>query len=328
MEESPAFRPGSGRACGADADLAVAQGDSAAVLALDDELAAAVDEQGFGGVGLAVGADRDPVTGHEAEGAVFVEARKVRAEGQKLPRNGPGQCGAANGGGAARIQAACGAGQLLRPVGRGRGEVEADAHHQPFQLAALDVSARLGQNAADLPALIVEVVHPLDAQLQPAEGFHGPRHSDSGPDGHGLGIGGGKVRAEQQRKVNALAGRAFEDPAHPSAPGLLVAGEHQRPVRGTGQRQLLGRQVGAFKAVVEVDGRRVAAHGLGTERVAAGQPVAPAGGGVQRVPLGRKGGSGFVDGGAAHAERLGQPLAGDVAALGGGKRLQQRLLRI
>ena len=46
------------------------------------------------------------------------------------------------------------------------------------------------------------------------------------------------------------------------------------------------------------------------------------------VAMGRKGGSGFVDGGAAHAERFGQPLAGDVAALGGGKRLQQRLLRI
>ena len=73
-EESPAFRPGSGRAGGADADLAVAQGNGAAVLALDDELAAAVNEQGFGGVGLAVGADRDPVAGHEAEGAVFVEA--------------------------------------------------------------------------------------------------------------------------------------------------------------------------------------------------------------------------------------------------------------
>ena len=107
-EESPAFRPGSGRAGGADADLAVAQGNGAAVLTLDDELAAAVNEQGFGGVGLAVGADRDPVTGHEAEGTVFVEAWKVRAEGQKLPRNGPSQCGAANGGGAARIQAACG----------------------------------------------------------------------------------------------------------------------------------------------------------------------------------------------------------------------------
>ena len=44
--------------------------------------------------------------------------------------------------------------------------------------------------------------------------------------------------------------------------------------------------------------------------------------------LGRKGGSGFVDSGTAHAERLGQPLAGNVAAFGGGKRLQQRLLCI
>ena len=194
-------------------------------------------------------------------------------------------------------------------------------------MAALDVGARLGQDAADLFALIIQVVHPLDAQFQPAERFHGPRHGDRRGDGGGLGVGGGKGRAEQQGTIDALPGGAFESAAQPPAPGLLLARQHQRAVGGTGQRQLFGGQVGAFEGVVDVDGGRVFAYGLGAEGVAARQPVAPAGGRVQRVALRGEGQRRLVDGRSAHAQRLGELLAGDVPALGSGKRRQQGLLR-
>ena len=70
---------------------------------------------------------------------------------------------------------------------------------------------------------------------------------------------------------------------------------------------------------------RVVPDGFGAERVTARQPVAPAGRSFQRVPLGREGRSGLVHRRAAHAEGLGQLLAGNVAAPGRGKCLQKCL---
>ena len=142
-----------------------------AVLPLNDQPPFLVDGKGLCGVGLGLGTHRHPVAGHKAPGAVLIQTVKRRAEGQQLPGNGPGQCGPAHQGRPAGVQAPGLAGQLLRPVGSGGGKVQPDAHHQPFQLSALEVGPRFGQDAADLSALIVQVVDPLDGKLQPTELF-------------------------------------------------------------------------------------------------------------------------------------------------------------
>ena len=190
------------------------------------------------------------MAGHKAPGAVLIQTVKAGAEGQQLPGNGPGQCGPAHRGRPAGVQAPGSAGQLLRPVGSGGGKVQSDADHQPFQLSALEVGPRFGQDAADLSALIVQVVDPLDGKLQPAELFHGTADRHRGADGSGLGIGGGHFRAQQHRAVNALACRAFKSPAQPAASGALVGGEHQRAMGCTIQRQQLCRAVGALQRVI------------------------------------------------------------------------------
>ncbi len=112
--------------------------------------------------------------------------------------------------------AACRAGQLLGPIGRGGGQVEADAHHQPFQLAALHVSSGFGQDAADLAALIVKVVHPFDAQFQPAQGLNSPGHGHRCTDGRTLGIGGREGGPQDEGEVDPLpAGLSNRRPSRP-----------------------------------------------------------------------------------------------------------------
>ena len=101
--------------------------------------------------------------------------------------------------------------------------------------------------------------------------------------------------------------------------------EHQRAVGRTVQRQQLGRPVGAFQRVVHLHRGGVGAHGLGTEGIAAQQPIPPAGDGFQCVTLCDEGGSRLVDGGAAHAQLSGQLLAGDIGTPGGTQCLQKGL---
>ena len=101
--------------------------------------------------------------------------------------------------------------------------------------------------------------------------------------------------------------------------------EHQRAVGRTVQRQQLGRPVGAFQRVVHLHWGGIGAHGLGTEGVAAQQPIPPAGDGFQCVTLCGEGGGRLVDGGAAHAQLSGQLLAGNVFASGGTQCLQKGL---
>ena len=287
----------------------MAQGLPAAALPLHEQGSVVIDGHGPGGVGLRRRAHRDPVAGHKAPGLVFLQTVKGRAESQQLPGDGPGQSRPADRGGPARKKAACHTGQLLRPVGGGAGQVQADAHHQPFQLAALHAGARLGQDAADLFALIVEVVDPFDAQLQPAQGLYGPGHGYGGADGHGQRLAGGDAHPQHQREVDPLARRALEDPALPAPARRLMACQHQRAVGSARQRQLLGGLVGAFQRVVQMDGCGVGPHRLGAEGVAPGQPIAPAGHGFQRVALGGEGGGGLVDGRPAHPQPPGQRLA-------------------
>ena len=260
--------------------------------------------------------------GHKAAGAVLVQTVKGGAEGQQLPGDGPGQRGPAHGGGAARVQAAGLFGQLRGPVGGGGGQVQADAHHQPLQPPALQVGAGFGEDAAHLFALIIQVVDPLDAQFQPAQLLYRPAHRHGGPDGGCLGAG---RRAQQYREVHALPGRAFKYTAQPSTACALVGCEHQRAVGRTVQCQQLGRPVGAFQRVVHLHRGGVGAHGLGTEGVAAQQPIPPAGDGFQCVTLCGEGGGRLVDGGAAHAQLSGQLLAGDIGTPGGTQCLQKGL---
>ena len=96
-------------------------------------------------------------------------------------------------------------------------------------------------------------------------------------------------------------------------------------MRRTLEGQRLGGAVGAFQRVVEEDGRVILPHRLGTEGVAPRQPIAPPGGGFQRVALSRQCGGGLMDSSAAHTQLLRQLLAGDAFALGGGERRQKCL---
>ena len=301
------------------------QGGPAATLPLHEEGTIVINGDGPGRVGLGGGADGDPVPRHKAAGAVLVQAVESRAEGQQLPGNGPGQRRPADRGWPAREEAARCTGQLFRPVGGGGGQVEPNAHHQPFQQAALHAGAGFRQDAADLFALIVEVVDPLDAQLDAAELLHSPGHGHGSPDGDAQRLGGRHGHPQHQRKIDALARRALESAAHPAPARALLARQHQRAMRGPGQCQPLGRLVAAVQPLVDINRCGVLAHGVGAERVPAQQPVAPAGGGFQRVPLRCEGGSRLVDGRPAHPQRLGQLLAGDVAPLRTRKCLQQGL---
>ena len=285
------------------------QGNLPAALALHHQTARIVNGKGLCGIGIGPGADSDPVARHKTAGPVLVQTVEGRAEGEQLPGNGPGQHCPAHGCGPAGVKAARRAGQLLGPIGRGGGQVEADAHHQPFQLTAFHVGPGFGQDAADLAALIVKVVHPFDAQFQPAQGLDSPGHGHRRTDGHTLGIGGREGGPQDEGEVDPLPGRAFKPPPQPPAPRLLVGREHQRTVGRTAQCQLLGRQVGALQRVVDVDGSGIGAHCFGAEGIAACQPVAPARGGIQRVSLGRKRLCRLVDSRAAHAQRFGQLLA-------------------
>ena len=67
------------------------------------------------------------------------------------------------------------------------------------------------------------------------------------------------------------------------------------------------------------------ANRFGAEGVAARQPIAPPGGGFQRIALSRQCGRSLVDSSAAHTQLLRQLLAGDAFALGGGERRQKCL---
>ena len=150
-------------------------------------------------------------------------------------------------------------------------------------------------------------------------------HGHGGPDGDAQRLGGRHRHPQHQRKIDALARRALESAAHPAPARALLARQHQRAMRGPGQCQSLGRLVAAVQPLVDINRCGVLAHGVGAERVPAQQPVAPAGGSFQRVPLRCEGGSRLVDGRPAHPQRLGQLLAGDVAPLRTRKCLQQGL---
>jgi len=303
----------------------VAEGLGAACLPLHDEPPGVVDGHRPCGVALAASADRHPVAGHKAPGAVLVQTVEVRAEGQQLAGDLSRQRSPAHRRRPAGVEAARDGPQLLGPVLRAGGEVEANTRHQPFQLAALKVGPGLGQDAADLFAVVVKVVDPLDAQLQPAELLHGPADGHRRADGDGLRLGHGQAGPQHQREIDALSRRAFKPPPQPSPARRLLAGKHHRAMRRTLKGQRLGGAVGAFQRVVEEDGRVILPHRLGTEGVAPRQPIAPPGGSFQRIALRRQRGGGLVDGGAAHAQLPGQLLARDALALRGGKGRQEGL---
>ena len=290
-----------------------------------DEPPGVVDGHRLCGVALRPGADRDPVARHEAPGAVLVQTVEVRTETQQFPGDGPSQCRPAHRCRPAGVETACDGPQLLGPVLRAGGQVQADAHHQPFQLAALDVGPGFRQDAADLLAVIIEVIDPLDAQVQPAEPLHNPADGHRRADGDGLRLGHGQAGPQHQREINAFPRRALEPPPQPAPARRLLTCQHHRAVGRTLEGQRLGRAVGAFQLVVEVDGGVVLPHRLGAEGVAARQPIAPPGGGFQRVALSRQCGGSLMDSSAAHTQLPGQLLAGDAFALGGGERRQKCL---
>ena len=165
--------------------------------------------------------------------------------------------------------------QLLGPVLRAGGQVQADAHHQPFQLAALDVGPGFRQDAADLLAVIIEVIDPLDAQVQPAEPLHSPADGHRRADGDGLRLGHGQAGPQHQREINAFPRRALEPPPQPAPARRLLTCQHHRAVGLALEGQRLGRAVGAFQLVVEVDRGVVLPHRLGAEGVAARSVLFP-----------------------------------------------------
>ena len=104
-----------------------------------------------------------------------------------------------------------------------------------------------------------------------------------------------------------------------------MGGEHQCAVDRPVQRQQLGGAVGAFQRVVDVHRGRVFPHCLGAEGIAAAEPVAFAGDGVQSVALSGEGCRRLVHRRPADAQLLCQLLTGDISALCSRKCLQKCL---
>ena len=99
---------------------------------------------------------------------------------------------------------------LLREAARRLRDVDADAEHGPVEAAAFKVDCGLGQNAADLPAVQINVVHPLDLRMQRRHVLDRPAHGDRGrrrDEQRALGRAG---RAQQEAEIDARAGRRLD----------------------------------------------------------------------------------------------------------------------
>ena len=101
--------------------------------------------------------------------------------------------------------------------------VDADAHDDPFEVAAFQAAQSLCQDAADFQISFIDIVNPFDAQLFPADFFQHPV-GEHRRDGGDMGdLGKRKIRTEGIGEVDAGTLRRFKSPAvAPSAAGLPI----------------------------------------------------------------------------------------------------------
>ena len=249
-----------------------------------------------------------------------------------MRRNGRCQRRPPAGGRPVREQTARNGSQLRPELLGGGGQVDADAHHQKVNAAALEVGDSLGEDAADLFAAVKQVVHPFDRQRTAGQLLHGPAHGHGGGPSGGQCVRGGHVRPKKQREVHA-ARRADEGAAQAAAALFLPPGHHQRTAGGTGQPKPLGGHVGGVDLLMNLHqadgaaGGQCGAHRLfGEGVIALGQPVALAACPLNGVAAVLQLPGGLPDGGATYAQLLCQRLPAEGAAAARGQCLKQRLL--
>ena len=209
---------------------------------------------------------------------------------------------------------------LLREAARRLRDVDADAEHGPVEAAAFKVDRGLGQNAADLPAVQVNVVHPLDLRMQRRHVLDRPAHGDRGrrrDEQRALGRAG---RAQQEAEIDARAGRRLELPPEAPLARRLGFGDQHEPLLCALLR--LGLQKGVRRghgaAHIEPHGeirRQIPRNAPRREHVAVGaQRVAALRHGVDPVPVRLELPDRLPDRVARHAERGGNLLARNVTA--------------
>ena len=124
------------------------------------------------------------------------------------------------------------AAQLLGKVpGRDAGvdaQTDDDIAHYP----PLAVHAGLGQNAADLSLVEVNVIDPLDLGLPAGELLDGLGRGHRGAGGQARGLCGAQGRAEQQAHIQAAPGGRVKAPTHPAPAGGLFLGHKDQPGGG------------------------------------------------------------------------------------------------
>lgn len=210
------------------------------------------------------------------------------------------------------------AAQLRRKSGLGVADVDADADDHLFQQTGFQTCPALGQNAAELPAVQEQVIHPLDAHLCPVQIVNSTCHSDGGARRQERRIPKGQVGTEDQREIQSGTRRRTERPPLSAASGSLAVRRHYRaaaiaaflqklPAVGVGGVQLRKHK----QLLPQCAGVQILPHRLLCQQVGIGhQPVSDALAGLNGIALLLQCTHGFPHGVAAHAQMRCQHLAG------------------
>ena len=118
-------------------------------------------------------------------------------------------------------------------------DVEADARHDVLELAGLTLDAQLGQNAAELSAVQDEIVCPLDLRVRPRHAVDRAAHRNGDETRERHQLRRRKLRAQQDRQVNALARRALKAAAAAAASARLLRRDGDGTVRRAVERDAL-----------------------------------------------------------------------------------------
>ena len=222
--------------------------------------------------------------------------------------------------------------KLGREAARRRADVDADAEDGIAQTAVFKVERALGEDAADLFAVHIHIVDPLNLRRDGCHTLDGVRNGDSGCRGDEQRIAHGKLRAQQNAHIQPCARRGQKGLAAPPAP---------RRLRGGNDHRSLGRTIFGEAAHAGIGGIGIFQRGDGKPRRAQtrrdGCCRQPAAVGAQRVTAARHGVDGIAivpqgadrlpHGGAADARLFRHLRAGYCRAVRLRQALQYRFFR-
>ena len=218
-----------------------------------------------------------------------------------------------------------GGGHVLQPLGGkirpALAHVHPHAHDHIVRLAALPQQGQLREDAAQLPAIEIEVVEPLNLRRRAAGAHDAPAHRHRRPAGEGEKACKVSAGPQQRRQIQPRPpGGVKPPPLGAPAAGLLL-GKHHRPLRRPGGPQGLQPGVGGVHHLFRLDfpgkeaarpqpsGEIVPAEARGVPR----KDVPPPGCGLDGPARGAQGLHLLPHSRPGHAEPPADLLAGEIA---------------